>query len=195
MKTYLKHIHLILVVSCFFYASCQLSGGDFVPVLSDGAILKSMFSKENSALQYNNEKFSIKVASGEWGVKGHSTFWLILKNNDASKVVIDLDKILLKSSFDQKLNIYSISSLFPIDKSKNTPQKVETVITKGEIRAYVLNISDDNQKEMYKREKYLGQTISLTIPVKIDLENKNYEFQFTYGDYLPQGEYNETLID
>jgi hypothetical protein len=107
----LKYIQLILVASCFFYLSCQLPGGDFVPILSDGAVLKPIFNKENSALQYNNEKFSIKVASGEWGVKGYSKFWLILKNNDANKIVVDLDKIRLKNSLEQRLEISSVGQM------------------------------------------------------------------------------------
>jgi hypothetical protein len=190
----LKYIQLILVASCFFYLSCQLPGGDFVPILSDGAVLKPIFNKENSALQYNNEKFSIKVASGEWGVKGYSKFWLILKNNDANKIVVDLDKIRLKNSLEQRLEISSVGQMSQNSESENTTRKL-VIPAKGEIRAYFLSIWDVNHKEIDKRAKYLGQTVSLTIPVKIDLEDKSYEFQFTYGDYLPQGEYNETLID
>ncbi len=191
----IRFIQLILVASCFFQVSCQLPGGNFVPILSDGTILKPMFSKKNIALQYNNEKFSIKVAGGEWGVKGYSSLQIILKNNNANKVVVNLNSILLKNSLEQKLETSSLIQLFPKDESANTYRQFEVILSKGEIRAYTISIWDTNHKEIDKREKYLGQTLSLTIPVKIDLEDKNYEFQFTYGDYLPQGDYNETLID
>ncbi len=197
----IKFIQLIFIVSCFCYLSCQLPGGNFIPILSDGAILKPMFSKENSALQYNNEKFSIKVAGGEWGVKGYSSMQIVIKNNTTNKVVLNLKDLILKNSLEQNLEISSIIQLFPTNLSKttnltkNSPQKYEVIIAKEEIHAFTISIWDANHKEIDKREKYLGQTISLTVPVKSEFEDRNYEFQFKYGEYLPQGEYNEILID
>jgi hypothetical protein len=196
MKLNLKFIQLILVASCFFHVSCQIPGGDFIPILSDGAILKPMFTKENSALQYNNERFSIKVAGGEWEGRSYGgSFWIILKNNDANIITVNFDKIQLKNSLEQKLEHSSATQLKHRDEP-SIPEKKIVSIAKGETRAYNISFGDTNRTEQIeKREKYLGQTISLTIPVKIELEDKSYEFQFTYGDYLPQGEYNETLID
>jgi hypothetical protein len=196
MKFNLKYVRLIFVASCFFYLSCQPSGGDFIPVLSDGAILKPMFSKKSSALQYNNEKFSIKVAGNEWGVMSYGgSFWIVLKNNDAKKVTVNFDKIQLKNSLEQKLEHSSAIQFKHRDEPEIPKQKIVS-LTKGEMRAYNISFGDTNKTEQIeKREKYLGQTISLTILVETELEDKNYEFQFKYGDYLPQGEYNETLID
>jgi hypothetical protein len=191
----LKYIQLIFIASCFFYLSCQPSGGDFIPVLSDGVVLKPMFSKEESALQFNDAKFSIKVAGDGWRIRNDGgSFWIVIKNNNADKLIISFDKIRLKNSLEQTLGHSSAIQLKRDEPA--IPEQKTVSIVKGETQAYNISFGDTNKTEQIeKREKYLGQTISLTIPVKIDLEDKSYEFQFTYGDYLPEGEYNETLID
>ncbi len=193
----IKYVQLMFVASCFFYLSCQPSGGDFIPVVSsNGAIIKSVFTKKNNALQYDNETFSIKVAGRGWGVMDTGgSFWIILKNNDAKKVTLQFDKIILKNSLEQELKCSSGFELRPRDEPP-IPEQTVAKIGKGETRGYSIVYGDvNNTVKVEERAKYLGQTISLTIPVETESENKSYEFQFAYGDNLPQGEYNETLID
>lgn len=198
MKTFLRNIITILTFLVILLTSaCQPSGGDFVPIVSDGAKIKSLFDRENNALQYNTGKFLIKVA-GDWGVdSARASLSVILKNNETDKLVVDFDKVSIKNSLGQKLDLKYANRFFPRDETKTIEDRVVN-LSKNETRGIVLSFEEKNGK-LENQSKYVGQVLSLTIPVTVKSEGSsfeaNYEFNFKYDYHLPQVEYKEELTD
>lgn len=194
-----RHISLriILIISCLFFTSCEPDGGDLTPILQSGAKVTSLWSKKDVALQYDTEKYSLKV-SGKWeSLQGDVDFTVIVKNNSSSKIKIDFNNATVSNSLNANIKILSVVNRYTAD----LPKRIENEIIEigaGETQTYNIGVGEENRNYKGKIE-YRGNEIWMTIPVTFE-QNKtavttDYYFKFKYDDYAAEGNYNGNLID
>ncbi|MGI8555956.1 MAG: hypothetical protein ACR2LT_06330 [Pyrinomonadaceae bacterium] len=197
MKISRKRYKVFFLLSCLFYFGCQPDGGDLTPVSQNGAKVVSFLSKANTALQYDNENFSIKV-SGKWeSLHGDIFCLMVVKNRGQGKIIVDFNKAPVANSLNEKLVVELVSTAFRTQTSEVIESKVAEINT-GETLAFGVNIGEKNS--IYKGDiKFRGNEIWMTIPVTFE-QNKtavttDYYFKFKYDDYVTEGEFNGNLID
>jgi hypothetical protein len=197
MKLNLKHIRLLFIASCFFYLSCQPDGGDLMPIkLNEGRIVSTQY-KNNTAYQYDTDRFSIK-ASGKWeSLRGGLDFVVVVKNRCKCEIAIDFNKVILSTSLytEGQVGVVQADDLPVLNRLiKN---KVGTV-NENTTRIFRFGGYDSNQNSK-TNVKYRGNEVLITIPITIKdsrvITTTNHDFRFKYDSYQPEADLGGNLID
>ncbi len=197
MKIFFRYTKISLLLLCITYLGCQPKGGSLAPILQNGAKITSFHKQKDSALQYDTENFSLKVLGGWEPLYGNVGFTVIILNRSLSKINIDLNKVSLGNSLNEKLKILAVED-FQTDNSNKNIESKTLEIRVGETKVLGISVGEGNSK--YKDEvKYQGNEIWIKIPVTLEQDKPfsttDYNFRFKYADYQSESNTDEGLIN
>ena len=196
MNFFAKPIKIFLLLLCITYSGCQPKGGSLAPILQEGTKITSFHKQRDVALQYDTETFSLKVLGGWEPLYGNVGFTLVIINRSLTEVSIDLSKISLGNSLNEKIKVLAVQDFQVESSSKSIESKIAEV---GVNETKVLGISVGEGSGTYKDGvKYQGNIIWMTIPIIEQSKHSatiNYNFKFKYDDYQPESSNDEGIIN
>ena len=177
---------IALLAYCLLLTACPPSGGDLLPLASDGAALESgNFPQDTESVTH--EQVTIK-ARGTWSAAdSHTSFSLEIQNARADPVIVRFDNCeVINQDSHESLSLRAMAE----DQGSVDPVFLAykaVTIAGGQVKKYHASffIREASGRSSVTRD-VLGQSVSLRVPVQIKAESPapvDFLFKFKYVEY------------